>query len=240
MKSIIWSKTTFIIACLVLLSMTACRQKSSPSGGKQLSAEEYAKMKAEAAVDSVALQESKGASQDTALFTYAMAMEIVQPRYKCDEKLFSSLFGDLNLPMQYSERYISDADWGGDSPAISYCFGNNVKYEDYKLMPTGKPYYGVHFNFFFDESRKTGRVRQFTIITSESAWYEKFMNDMKADELKYVSNVDPDVYGKKGKMYHKKGEPNEHTTEQPFYYVYDFSVEGVYDVEVGYDDGMDI
>ena len=79
MKSIIWSKTTFIIACLVLLSVTACRQKSSPSGGKQLSAEEYAKMKAEAAVDSVALQESKGASQDTALFTYAMAMEIVQP-----------------------------------------------------------------------------------------------------------------------------------------------------------------
>ena len=69
---------------------------------------------------------------------------------------------------------------------------------------------------------------------------DKFMADMKADGLKYVSNVDPQVYGKKGKMYHKKGEPNEHTTEQPFYYVYDFSVEGVYDVEVGYDDGMDI
>ena len=167
-------------------------------------------------------------------------MEIVQPKYKSDEKFFASLFGDLNLPMEYSEQYISDADWSGDSPAISYCFGNNVKYEDYKFTPTGKPYYGVHFNFFFDESRKTGQVRQFTIITSNDGWYEKFMADMKADGLKYVSNVDPDVYGKKGKMYHKKGEPNEHTTEQPFYYVYDFSVKGVYDVEVGYDDGIDI
>ena len=115
-----------------------------------------------------------------------------------------------------------------------------MKYDDYKFTSTAVPYYGVHFNFFFDESRKTGRVRQFTIITSNDGWYEKFMADMKADGLKYVSNVDPDVYGKKGKMYHKKGEPNEHTTEQPFYYVYDFSVKGVYDVEVGYDDGIDM
>jgi hypothetical protein len=115
-----------------------------------------------------------------------------------------------------------------------------VKYEDYKFTPTGSPYFGVHFNFFFDESRKTGAVRQFTIITSNSGWYEKFMNDMKADGLKYVSNVDPDVYGKKGKMYHKKADPVEGTTEQPFYYVYDFSVDGVYDVEVGYDGGLDM
>ena len=238
-KSIFWSKMTFIIACAILLCVTACRQKSSSEGGKQLSAEDYAKKMAAAAADSAA-SEAKEAVGDTALFTYAMAMEIVQPGYKCDEKLFASLFRDINLPMQYSERYISDADFGGDSPAISYCFGNNVNYDNYKITSTGKPYYGVHFNFFFDESRKTGRVRQFTVITSNDAWYAKFMADMKADGLKYVSNVDPGVYGKKGKMYHKKGEPNEHTTEQPFYYVYDFSVEGVYDVEVGYDDGMDI
>lgn len=177
---------------------------------------------------------------DSTLFTYAMAMEIVQPKYKCDEKFFASLFGDLGLPMQFSERYISDEDFGGESPAISYCWGNGVKYEDYKLSPTDDQYFGTHFNFFFDDSRKTGRVTSFNIITSSATWYEKFMTDLKANGLKYVSNVDPDVYGKRGKMYHKKAEPVEGTTEQPFYYVYDFSVEGVYDIEIGYDGGLDI
>lgn len=180
------------------------------------------------------------ATIDSTLFTYAMAMEIVQPKYKCDEKFFASLFGDLGLPMQFSERYISDEDFGGESPAISYCWGNGVKYEDYKLTPTSDQYFGTHFNFFFDDSRKTGRVTSFTIITSSTAWYEQFMNDLKADGLKYVSAVDPDVYGKKGKMYHKKADPVEGTTEQPFYYVYDFSLEGTYDVEIGYDGGLDI
>ena len=233
-KSII---LTLFAVSLVLGSFSACRQKASSEGGKQLSADEYAK---KMAADSIAAEAKEEVKEDSALFTYAMAMEIVQPKYKSDEKFFASLFGDLNLPMEYSEQYISDADWGGDSPAISYCFGNNVKYEDYKFTPTGKPYYGVHFNFFFDESRKTGQVRQFTIITSNDGWYEKFMADMKADGLKYVSNVDPQVYGKKGKMYHKKADPVEGTTEQPFYYVYDFSLEGVYDIEVGYDGGIDM
>ena len=235
-KGIFESKMTIIAICAVMLSIIACRQKASPGEGKQLSAQEYA---SKAAADSILTQPEEVVT-DTVLFTYAMAMEIVQPGYKCDEKFFTSLFGDLNLPMQFSERYISDADFGGDSPAISYCWGNNVKYEDYKFTATDTPYFGIHFNFFFDESRKTGRVRQFSIITSINAWYDKFMNDLRDDGLKLVGNVDPDVYGKKGKMYHKKGEPNEHTTEQPFYYVYDFSVEGVYDVEVGYDDGMDM
>ena len=235
-KGIFESKMTIIAICAVMLSIIACRQKASPGEGKQLSAQEYA---SKAAADSISTQPEEVVT-DTVLFTYAMAMEIVQPGYKCDEKFFTSLFGDLNLPMQFSERYISDADFGGDSPAISYCWGNNVKYEDYKFTATDTPYFGIHFNFFFDESRKTGRVRQFSIITSINAWYDKFMNDLRDDGLKLVGNVDPDVYGKKGKMYHKKGEPNEHTTEQPFYYVYDFSVEGVYDVEVGYDDGMDM
>ena len=235
-KGIFESKMTIISICAVMLSIIACRQKASPGEGKQLSAQEYA---SKAAADSISTQPEEVVT-DTVLFTYAMAMEIVQPGYKCDEKFFTSLFGDLNLPMQFSERYISDADFGGDSPAISYCWGNNVKYEDYKFTATDTPYFGIHFNFFFDESRKTGRVRQFSIITSINAWYDKFMNDLRDDGLKLVGNVDPDVYGKKGKMYHKKGEPNEYTTEQPFYYVYDFSVEGVYDVEVGYDDGMDM
>ena len=228
---------TLFSVSLMLGSFSACRQKASSEGGKQLSADEYAK---KMAADSIAAESKEEVKEDSVLFTYAMAMEIVQPKYKSDEKFFAPLFGDLNLPMQLAERYVSDADWGGDSPAISYCFGNNVKYEDYKFTPIGTSYYGIHFNFFFDDSRKTGRVNQFTIITSNKGWYEKFMTDMKADGLKYVSNVDPQVYGKKGKMYHKKADSVEGTTEQPFYYVYDFSLEGVYDIEVGYDGGIDM
>ena len=238
-KSIIRSKMIIIAACAVMLSMTACRQKSSSEGGKQLSAAEYARKMAQAATDSIASQPEE-VVEDSALFTYAMAMEIIQPRYKCDEKFIASLFGDLNLPMQLAERYISDADWGGDSPAIMYCWGNGVKYENYKFTATSDKYFGVHFNFFFDESRKTGNIRQFTIITSSAEWYEKFSQALKADGMKYLSNVDPAVYGKKGKQYQKDAEPNEHTTEQPFYYVYDFSTNGRYDVEIGYDSGMDM
>lgn len=222
---------------LIIMSFSACRQKSSPGEGKQLTAEEYAASRS-AAVDST--QKDTVTVIDSALFTYAMAMEIIQPGYICDENFFASLFGDLGLPMQYSERYISDEDFGGDSPAISYCWGNDVKYENYKLTPTSEKYFGSHFNFFFDDSRKTGRVNCFSIITSYKGWYEQFIKDMKADGLKYVSNVDPDVYGKKGKMYHKKAKPIENSTEQPFYYVYDFSTDGVYDIEIGYDGGLDI
>lgn len=239
-KGIIRSEMTIIAACVVMLCMTACRQKSSSEGGKQLSAKEYArKMAQAAAADSIASQ-SEEVVEDSALFTYAMAMEIIQPGYKCDEKFIASLFGDLNLPMQYSEQYISDADWGGDSPAISYCWGNGVKYENYKFTATSDKYFGVHFNFFFDESRKTGRITHFNIITSSAEWYEKFSQALKDDGMRYLSKVDPAVYGKKGKQYQKDAEPNEHTTEQPFYYVYDFSANGRYDVEIGYDSGMDI
>ena len=229
-------KMSIIVACAAVLCMTACRQKSSPGEGKQLSAQDYA---TKAAADSAAI-EPEEALADSSLFTYEMAMEIVQPGYKCDEKFIASLFGDLDLPMQLSERYVSDADWGGDSQAISYCWGNGVKYENYKFTPTSDNYFGVHFNLFFDESQKTGRIRQFSIITSSTQWYEKFSQALKADGLRYLSNVDPAVYGKKGKQYQKNAEPNEHTTEQPFYYVYDFSTDGHYDVEIGYDDGMDI
>jgi hypothetical protein len=115
-----------------------------------------------------------------------------------------------------------------------------VKYENYKFTATSDKYFGVHFNFFFDESRKTGRITHFNIITSSNEWYDKFSQALKNDGMRYLSNVDPAVYGKKGKQYQRDAEPNEHTTEQPFYYVYDFSANGQYDVEIGYDSGMDI
>ena len=233
-KTIIRSLLTLFAISLVLGLFSACHQKSSSEGGKQLSAEDSVK---KMAVDSIATEVKEEVKDNSALFTYAMAMEILHPKYKSDEKFFATLFGDLNLPMQYSERYISDADWGGDSPAISYCFGNNVKYEDHEITPTGKPYYGVQFYFFFDESRKTGCVNQFQIITSNDAWYEKFIADMKVDGMKFVSN---DVHGQKGKMYQKEADPVEDAPEQPYYYVYDYSTEGAYDVEVSYEDGADL
>lgn len=179
-------------------------------------------------------------SSDSTFFTYQMAMEIIQPGCKCDEKFFADFFKDLGLPLQLAEHYISDADWGGDSPAISYCWGNGVKYEDYKFTATDKDYFGVNFNFFFDDSRKTGRVTRFAIITSSEKWYNKFTQAFKADGMRFLSNVDPQVYGKKGKQYQRDAAPDEHTTEQPFYYIYDFSTDGHYDVEIGYDNGMDI
>jgi len=179
-------------------------------------------------------------SPDSSLFTYQMAMEIIQPGNKCDEKFLADFFKGLGLPMQLAERYVSDADWGGDSPAISYCWGNGVKYEDYKFTSTEDQYFGVNFNFFFDDTRKTGRVPRFTIITSSEQWYNQFTKDFSADGWRFLSNVDPSVYGKKGKQYQKKAKADENTTEQPFYYIYDFSSNGHYDVEIGYDNGIDI
>ena len=233
-KTIIRSLLTLFAISLVLGLFSACHQKSSSEGGKQLSAEDSVK---KMAVDSIATEVKEEVKDNSALFTYAMAMEILHPKYKSDEKFFATLFGDLNLPMQYFERYISDADWGGDSPAICYCFGKNVNCDFSEFTSTEKPYYGVQFYFFFDESRKTGCVTRFHIITSDDAWYEKFMADMKADGQKFVSN---DVYGKKGKMYRKEADPDENAPEQPYYYVYDYSTEGAYDVEVGYNSCMDM
>ena len=233
-KTIIRLLLTLFAVSLVLCLFSACHQKSSSEGGEQLSAEDSAK---KMAVDTIASEAKEEVKDNSALFTYTMAMEILHPKYKSDEKFFTSLFDDLNLPMLCSERYIWDEEWGGDDPAIRYCFGDNVKYEDFEIKPTGKPYYGVQFYFFFDESRKTGWVKLFHIITSDDAWYEKFMADMKADGQKFVSN---DVYGKKGKMYRKEADPDENAPEQPYYYVYDYSTEGAYDVEVSYEDGADL
>ena len=225
--------TLIVMSVVMLLSFIACKPK--------VQQQYYIDNNNESEENDQLTNDSINAAvADSSLFTYQMAMEIIQPGCKCDEKFFASLFGDLGLPMQLAERYISDADWGGDSPAISYCWGNGVKYENYKFTATDDDYFGVNFNFFFDESRKTGRVTRFTIITSSEQWYNKFTKDFTADGIKYLSNVDPQVYGKKGKQYQKNAEPDEHTTEQPYYYVYDFSTNGHYEVEIGYDNGIDI
>ena len=172
--------------------------------------------------------------------TFAKAMELVEPGMSIEPTVIEQLFASMQLPMVLADHYISDADYGGDSPAISYCFGNNVKYEDYKFSPTSERYYGVHTNFFFDDSRKTGTVNRFAIITSDSLWHAQLMDDAAAAGLKYKEDVDPNVYGKKGKLFQKNGKKVNGSSEYATYYIFDFSTSGHFDVEVGYDSGMDI
>ena len=164
--------------------------------------------------------EDSAATAEMGTLTFAKAMELVEPGMSIEP--------------------ISDADYGGDSPAISYCFGNNVKYEDYKFSPTSERYYGVHTNFFFDDTRKTGTVNRFAIITSDSLWHAQLMDDAAAAGLKYKEDVDPNVYGKKGKLFQKNGKKVNGSSEYATYYIFDFSTSGHFDVEVGYDSGMDI
>ena len=222
-----------IFIASLMLSVIACRQKSQKPFERKST-------KVSQPTDTTTTQADSVETGDSTLFTYEMAMEIVQPGYKCDEKFISSLFGDMNLPMQRAEQYISDADWGGDSPAISYCWGDNVKYEDYKFMATADRYFGVNFNFFFDESRKTGSIKRFAIITSSQQWYQRFMQAVNDNGLRLVGNVDPAIYGKKGKMYQKGAEQVYESTEEAYYYVYDYSIDGNYDIEIGFDNGVDM
>ncbi len=91
---VVMKKMSIIVACAAVLCMTACRQKSSPGEGKQLSAQDYA---TKAAADSAAI-EPEEALADSSLFTYEMAMEIVQPGYKCDEKFIASLLAISTFP----------------------------------------------------------------------------------------------------------------------------------------------
>lgn len=184
--------------------------------------------------------EDSAATAEMGTLTFAKAMELVEPGKSIEPTVIEQLFASMNLPMLLADHYISDADYGGDSPAISYCFGNNVKYEDYKFSPTSERYYGVHTNFFFDDTRKTGTVNRFAIITSDSLWHAQLMDDAAAAGLKYKEDVDPNVYGKKGKLFQKNGKKVNGSSEYATYYIFDFSTSGHFDVEVGYDSGMDI
>ena len=132
------------------------------------------------------------------------------------------------------DAYIWDADYGGNSPAISYVWGYGVELKDWTFKATAEDYHGVHFNFFFDKSKKTGQLKTLTIITSDSQWYEKFMADAKAAGMKLNGYLDKAVYQREGKEYMlKKG-------EQTFYFINDFSADGKYEVEFGFDNGIDV
>ena len=113
-------------------------------------------------------------------------------------------------------------------------WGYGVELKDWNFKATAKDYHGVHFNFFFDKSKKTGLLKTLTIITSGSQWYEKFMADAKAAGMKLNGYLDKAVYQREGKEYMlKKG-------EQTFYFINDFSADGKYEVEFGFDNGIDV
>lgn len=166
--------------------------------------------------------------------TFEKASAMVNPDQHYDEQAIDSIFAAIGLPKVQAERYVWDADYGGNSPAISYVWGYGVELKDWTFKATAEDYHGVHFNFFFDKSKKTGLLKTLTIITSDSQWYEKFMADAKAAGMKLNGYLDKAVYQREGKEYMlKKG-------EQTFYFINDFSADGKYEVEFGFDNGIDV
>jgi len=216
-----------LVACIALVGCQPSAQQQQSSGTTETTASAV-----EETTDSVSAEPSA-----PGVLTLAKAFEFVEPGQKLEPSAIEKYFASLQLPLQYSEQYISDADWGGDSPAISYCFGNQVKYDNYKIIPTGDEYYGVHTNFFYDQSRQTGNVNRFAVVTSDSLWHVRLMEDATAAGLKFTEKVDPAVYGKKGKLYQK---PVAGTSDNANYYIFDFSTPGHIDIEIGYDSGIDI
>ena len=215
------------IASALLWGMTACGPKaatpsSTPPQTDSASVE---------TTDTLALEETAPAVRG---LTFEKASAMVNPDQHYDEQAIDSIFAAIALPKVQAERYVWDADYGGNSPAISYVWGYGVELKDWNFKPTAEDYHGVHFNFFFDKSKKTGLLKTMTIITSGSQWYEKFMADAKAAGMKLNGYLDKAVYQREGKEYMlKKG-------EQTFYFINDFSADGKYEVEFGFDNGIDV
>jgi hypothetical protein len=215
------------IASALLWGMTACGPKTStpsstPSQTDSASVE---------TTDTLALEETAPAVRG---LTFEKASAMVHPEQHYDEQAIDSIFAAIALPKVQAERYVWDADYGGNSPAISYVWGYGVELKDWNFKATAEDYHGVHFNFFFDKSKKTGQLKTLTVITSDSQWYEKFMADAKAAGMKLNGYLDKAVYQREGKEYMlKKG-------EQTFYFINDFSADGKYEVEFGFDNGIDV
>lgn len=215
------------IASALLWGMTACGPKaatpsSTPPQTDSASVE---------TTDTLALEETAPAVRG---LTFEKASAMVNPDQHYDEQAIDSIFAAIGLPKVQAERYVWDADYGGNSPAISYVWGYGVELKDWTFKATAEDYHGVHFNFFFDKSKKTGLLKTMTIITSDSQWYEKFMADAKAAGMKLNGYLDKAVYQREGKEYMlKKG-------EQTFYFINDFSADGKYEVEFGFDNGIDV
>ena len=215
------------IASALLWGMTACGPKAAtPSSTPPQT--DSASM---GTTDTLALEETSPAVRG---LTFEKASAMVHPEQHYDEQSIDSICAAIALPKLQAERYVWDADYGGNSPAISYVWGYGVELKDWNFKATAEDYHGVHFNFFFDKSKKTGQLKTLTVITSDSQWYEKFMADAKAAGMKLNGYLDKAVYQREGKEYMlKKG-------EQTFYFINDFSADGKYEVEFGFDNGIDV
>ncbi len=215
------------IASTLLWGMTACGPKTA-TPSSTLPETDSASVETS---DTLALEQT---APEVRGLTFEKASAMVHPEQHYDEQFIDSIFAAIALPKVQAERYVWDADYGGNSPAISYVWGYGVELKDWNFKPTAKDYHGVHFNFFFDKSKKTGQLKTMTIITSDSQWYEKFMPDAKAAGMKLNGYLDKAVYQREGKEYMlKKG-------EQTFYFINDFSADGKYEVEFGFDNGIDV
>ena len=215
------------IASALLWGITACGPKTAtPSSTSPQTDSALVET-----TDTLALEETAPAVRG---LTFEKASAMVNPDQHYDEQAIDSIFAAIALPKVQAERYVWDADYGGNSPAISYVWGYGVELKDWNFKATAKDYHGVHFNFFFDKSKKTGQLKTLTVITSDSQWYEKFMADAKAAGMKLNGYLDKAVYQREGKEYMlKKG-------EQTFYFINDFSANGKYEVEFGFDNGIDV
>ena len=212
------------IASALLWGMTACGPKTSTPSSTPPQTDSASVE----TTDTLALEETAPAVRG---LTFEKASAMVHPDQHYDEQAIDSIFAAIALPKVQAEHY---ADYGGNSPAISYVWGYGVELKDWNFKPTAEDYHGVHFNFFFDKSKKTGLLKTLTIITSDSQWYEKFMADAKAAGMKLNGYLDKAVYQREGKEYMlKKG-------EQTFYFINDFSANGKYEVEFGFDNGIDV
>ena len=216
-----------ILITISLLLLVGCKQ-GNPQNNAPSDADSTA---VQAATDST---EVSAAEEGPTTLSFDAIMQMVKPGQKLDEKTIEECFAKMELPKVEAERYISDADFGGDSPAISYTWGRGVSFKNWKFTSTEPDYFGTHFNFFFDESRKTGTVKQFDVITSDPDWYQIFMADAKAAGMKFNGNLDKAVYQKEGKEYTLK------TGEETYYFINDFSANGKYEVEMGYETGIDL
>ena len=222
------------------LFLTGCKPSAANSSDTQQTSEaannqhpDSATAVAATANDTIA-QPAADAQTVPTFLTFEQAKTMVSPGHSLDEAAIEAIFDRLQLPKVAAERYIWDADFGGNSPAISYTWGHKVAFKDWELKPSGADYYGVHFNFFFDKTRKTGTLKQITIIGNQSGWYEQFMADAKAAGLTFTGPLDKAVYQREGKEYMLK------TGEETMYFINDFSANGAYEIEFGFDNGIDV
>ena len=128
------------------LFLTGCKPSAANSSDTQQTSEaangqqpDSATAVAAAANDTIA-QPATGAQTVPTFLTFEQAKTMVSPGHSLDEAAIEAIFARLQLPKVAAERYIWDADFGGNSPAISYTWGHKVAFKDWELKPSGADY----------------------------------------------------------------------------------------------------